>query len=377
MELELTADQASLRDAVRAVLAKECPIALARAATERDERPTALWATVSDLGWPALTVPEANGGIGLGPVEAGLLAEELGRVVAPGPLLPTVTQLVPAVRALGTGEQQAQWLGAVAAGRCTGTLAIAEAGDSYDPAHVGATVVTDGDHVVVTGTKRAVMEGDAVDELVVVARDPGTSGDDGVRAVMIPSDCVVAQPVPAFDRSRRIAHVTLDGVRVPADRVLGGVQRPPGAAALRGVVEEATVALALEMVGVAQTIFDVTLEYAKQREQFGVPIGSFQAVKHKFADMIIAIERARSTAYFAALTIAEDDPRRATATAVAKIAAGDCQRLLAKEGIQLHGGIGYTWEHDMHLFVKRVKSSEPLFGTSAYHRARLADLLGV
>ena len=131
------------------------------------------------------------------------------------------------------------------------------------------------------------------------------------------------------------------------------------------------------MVGTAQTIFDVTLEYAKEREQFGVPIGSFQAIKHKFADMLIALERARSTGYFAALTIAEDDERRHRAASVAKAAAGDCQRLLGKEGIQIHGGIGYTWEHDMHLYVKRTKSGEQLFGTSATHRAALATSLGV
>src|SRR5262249_61875124 len=118
-------------------------------------------------------------------------------------------------------------------------------------------------------------------------------------------------------------------------------------------------------------------EYGKQREQFGVPIGSFQAIKHKFADMIVSLERARSTGYFAALTIAEADERRTTATSVAKAAAGDCQRLLGKEGIQIHGGIGYTWEHDMHLYVKRMKSDEPLFGTSATHRARIADQMGL
>ena len=139
----------------------------------------------------------------------------------------------------------------------------------------------------------------------------------------------------------------------------------------------ATTALAVETVGAAQTIFDVTLAYAKQREQFGVPIGSFQAIKHKFADMLIALERARATGYFAALTIAEDDDRRALATSTAKAAAGDCAALLAKEGIQIHGGIGYTWEHDMHLYVRRVKSSALLFGNAAQHRARVADLIGL
>jgi alkylation response protein AidB-like acyl-CoA dehydrogenase len=165
-------------------------------------------------------------------------------------------------------------------------------------------------------------------------------------------------------------------VQVTVDRVLGD-PNSSAAPALRRALEESTVAAALEMVGTAQTIFDTTLEYAKQREQFGVPIGSFQAIKHKFVDMMVALERARALGYFAALTIAEDDPRRTSATSVAKAAAGDCQRLLAKEGIQIHGGIGYTWEHDMHLFVRRIKSGEPLFGSSTWHRARVAQLLGV
>ncbi len=224
-------------------------------------------------------------------------------------------------------------------------------------------------------TTRWVVEGDAVAELVVVGREPGSSGDAGVHAVVVPASAAATTAAHAFDGSRRLVHVHFDDVTVAADRVLG-----PGAsvaAGLRRAIEEATVAVALEIVGTAQTVFDVTIEYAKQRVQFGVPIGSFQAIKHKFADMVIALERARSTGYFAALTISEDDRRRGTATSVAKAAAGDCQRLLAKEGIQIHGGIGYTWEHDMHLYVKRMKSGEQLFGTSATHRAKLAAALGV
>ena len=193
--------------------------------------------------------------------------------------------------------------------------------------------------------------------------------------MVVPVRAVDLTPVIPFDFSRKLAHVRFDGTVVSADRVLG--TGAPVAAELRRAVEEATVALALEMVGTAQTIFDVSIDYAKERVQFGVPIGSFQATKHKFADMLIALERARSTGYFAALTIAEDDERRHRATSVAKAAAGDCQRLLGKEGIQIHGGIGYTWEHDMHLYVKRAKSGEQLFGTSATHRAALATSLGV
>ena len=288
-----------------------------------------------------------------------------------------MSQFAPAVREAGTAEQHARFLGLVAAGERTGSLAIAEDTGSFDPADVAATVAFDGNSVALSGMKRFVMEGDAVDELVVVARAGNpTPTDDGVRAIVVPVDEVDTIAVHAFDGSRRLAHVDLHGVRVLRDRMLGDPD-VSATAALRRALEESTVALALEMVGTAQTIFDTTIEYAKQREQFGVPIGSFQAIKHKFVDMSIALERARSLGYFAALTIAEDDSRRASATSVAKAAAGDCERLLAKEGIQIHGGIGYTWEHDMQLLVRRIKSGEPMFGTSTWHKARIADLLGV
>ena len=375
MELEFTSDQDELRASIRAVLVKESPVSLARSVVEDGARPDALWSTMIELGWPALTIPEADGGVGLGMLELAILAEELGRVIAPGPLLPTVSQFVPAVREAGTPEQQARWLGPVAAGELTGSLALAETTGSFDPGRVDATVVFDGDEVVLSGTKRYVVEGDAVDELVVVCRTDAP-GEDGVRAVVVPVTATTTTPIHAFDGSRRLAHVTFDGTRVERDRVLGDPDAS-AAAALRRAIEEATVSVALEMVGTAQTIFDTTLEYAKHREQFGVPIGSFQAIKHKFADMLVSLERARSLGYFAALTIAEDDARRTSATSVAKAAAGDCQRLLAKEGIQIHGGIGYTWEHDVHLYVKRIKSGDPLFGGGAWHRARIAELLGV
>ncbi len=375
MELDFSPDQDDLREAIRTVLVKEAPVTLARSVVETGARPTALWDTFVALGWAGLTIAEEFGGVGLGPVEAAILAEELGRVIAPGPLLSTITQFVPVVQECGTDEQRARWLGAVAVDGLAGSLAICEADGSFDPSDTTVTLERAGDEFLLRGEKRFVIEADAVTELVVVARDPGTTGDEGVRAVVVPVRAVDLTPVIPFDFSRKLAHVRFDGTAVSADRVLG-----TGAAVateLRRAVEQATVALALEMVGTAQTIFDVSIDYAKERVQFGVPIGSFQATKHKFADMLIALERARSTGYFAALTIAEDDERRHRATSVAKAAAGDCQRLLGKEGIQIHGGIGYTWEHDMHLYVKRAKSGEQLFGTSATHRAALATSLGL
>ncbi len=221
-----------------------------------------------------------------------------------------------------------------------------------------------------------VVDAPTADEIVVVARTPGTSGADGVGAFVVPRADVGVEPVEPLDPSRPLGRVTLSRVRVTADRVLGE-PGPATATAVGRAVEMAVTALAVETVGAAQAIFDITLAYAKQREQFGAPIGSFQAIKHKFADMLVALERARATSYFAALTIAEDDERRALAASMAKAAAGDCAALLAKEGIQIHGGIGYTWEHDMHLYVRRVRSSSLLFGNAAQHRARVADLIGL
>jgi alkylation response protein AidB-like acyl-CoA dehydrogenase len=142
-------------------------------------------------------------------------------------------------------------------------------------------------------------------------------------------------------------------------------------------LEEATTAMALSTVAASRAIFETTLQYAKDRHQFGKPIGSFQAIKHRLADCYLAVERSSSLAYFAALTITEDDPRRAVATSMAKAAAGDCQRLVVRDGLQLHGGVGFTWEHDLHFHLKRAKAGDLLFGTAAFHRARLAQLLGL
>ena len=360
MELEFTDDQQELQSTARTFLERECPMSLVRSVVEKGAPADDLWAQMVELGWPALTVPEEYGGLGLGFVELAVLAEELGRVVAPGPFLSTVTQFVPAVRHAGTPEQQARFLGAVAAGAITGALAVG--GD------LRAQPVDGG--WAITGSVRHVVEGDRADELAVAARV-----DDGWGLFVVPAAAVHALAEASLDQSRRLATVELESAFVDSDRALG----VPGGAetALDRAVEEAIAALALEMVGTCQSIFDVAITYARERHQFGVPIGSFQAIKYKFADMLIAIERARATAYYAAATVAEEDDRRPLAVAMAKAAAGDMQRLVAQEGIQLMGGIGYTWEHDMHLYVKRAKAGDALLGTSSHHRARVARLLGL
>ncbi len=381
MELDFDTDQEDLRDSIRAFLTAECPIALVREIVEAriaggTADAGALQAHMTELGWPALAIPADAGGLDLGPIELGLLAEELGRAVAPGPLLATVTQYVPVVRALTTPDQAVALLTPVADGAVSGTVAIAEPNGALDPAATTVIANPRGDGWELRGTKSFVFEPTPGGMVAVVARVPGSEGHDGVGAFVVPVDACAVTPLDAVDPSRVLATVTLDGVPVDAAHTLG-TPGPAIAAALRRAFDTATVALALDAVGAAQQLFDVSLEYVKQREQFGVPVGSFQAIKHKFADLLVLLERARALGYYAALTIAEDDAEQSLATAMAKAAAGDLATRMAKEGIQLHGGIGYTWESDVHLYVRRLESDAILFGTAEHHRQLVADLIGV
>jgi alkylation response protein AidB-like acyl-CoA dehydrogenase len=375
MDFEFTEDQQELRDSARAFLEKECPISLVRRLVEEDDPPEALCKAMVQLDWPALTIPENLGGLGLGWVELGVVLEELGRVIAPGPFLATQTQFTPAVREAGSVDQQQRWLGPVARGELRGTIAVAEEDGDWEPDAVRATARRDGDDWVLEGAKHYVVDGTTAEEFVVATRLADTVGSAGITLFVVPRSAVRAERLSVLDASQELATVHFDAVRVQSDRLLG----EPGESrtALQRATEEAVAAIAMTTLGTCQTIFDMTLEYAKFREQFGVPIGSFQAVKHKLADMYVGLERARAVCYFAALTIAEEDERRTLAVSMAKAAVGECQRLVVQDGLQLHGGIGYTWEHDLHLFLKRAKSGDAQFGTAADHRARVAELIGL
>jgi alkylation response protein AidB-like acyl-CoA dehydrogenase len=327
-----------------------------------------------DLYWPALGIGEEHGGLGLGFVETAILAEELGRAVSPGPLLATTTQFAPIVREAGDSAQQTRFLGTVASGSVSGTVALAETDSSWDLTSLRTVARPASGGWVLRGTKRHVFDVSTADEIAVVAR---VDDDAGLGVFVVPRAQVSCTARPLLDRTLDVGTVELDEVEIPGDRVLG----EPGTAMVRRAVEraaeEATVAMALSTIGTCRAIFEVTLQYAKDRVQYGRPIGSFQALKHRFADLFLAVERATSLGYYASMTIAEDDERRAIATAMAKAAAGECQRLAVQEGLQLHGGIGLTWEHDLHFFLKRAKAGDGLWGTAAHHRARVADLLGL
>jgi alkylation response protein AidB-like acyl-CoA dehydrogenase len=372
VDLEFTSDQEELRDSVRAFLAKECPIDLVRAVVETGKGAEALWDSMVSLDWPSLSIPEADGGLGLSFVETAVLAEELGRVIAPGPWLATVTQFAPVIREVGTTEQRRRFLGAVTAGTLTGSLALADHPRRWALDDVTMQAGRTDGGFTLSGTKHGVLADAATNELVVVARAAG-----GLAAFVVPAAHAQLSPLKALDASRPVASATFENVHVPDDRVLGEPGSEDCRSGLTRAVEEATVAMALETVGTSDTLFTMVLAYVKDREQFGVPIGSFQAVKHKMTDMFVSLERARSLCYFAVAAIDEDDPARARAVAMAKGASDDCQRQVCQDSYQSFGGIAYTWEHDGHLFIKRAKTTGSLLGGSSVHAVTTARLLGV
>jgi alkylation response protein AidB-like acyl-CoA dehydrogenase len=217
-----------------------------------------------------------------------------------------------------------------------------------------------------------VLDGASAGEVVVVAR-----GAAGLGAFVVPRTELAATTRTVVDPTMPLADLVLDGTVVPPDRVLAAPGTAGVADALEHANQEAVVALACMTMGACRAIFEQTVEYAKVREQYGKPIGSFQALKHRMAEMYLAVERAASLAYYAALAIAEDDPKRAEAASMAKAAAGECQHLLVRDGLQLHGGIGMTWEHDLHFLLKRALTGGALYGNAVHHRSKLAQMLGL
>jgi alkylation response protein AidB-like acyl-CoA dehydrogenase len=346
MDFELDDDQHALQEAVRDLVDKECPPSLVRAVVMGEDDGSTFWKTLVGLDWPGLTVPEADGGTGMTALELILALEELGRGADPSPFLATTSQYVPLVRE-ARPPAAAELLGGVCAGSPgAGAFAAGE-----------VTARREGDGWVLSGTATSVVDADRADEIAVVA-------DAGLFVVPASSAAITRRTT--FDASFHLADVVLDGVTVPDERA--STDRD----AIARAEQEATAGMAATMVGACQRILELVLAHVKDRHQFGVPIGSFQAVKHLSVDVFVAIQRARALCQFAGLTLAEDDDRAAVAASMAKAAAGDCQRLVGKNGIQLFGGLGYTWENDLQLFVRRAKVGEPLFGKSSLHRAAVA-----
>ncbi|MEV4235372.1 acyl-CoA dehydrogenase family protein [Nocardia sp. NPDC049737] len=371
MAFSFTAEQEELRATVRRFLADKSPSAAVRHWMETEPgHDLALWKQMAEqLGLHGLALPEEYGGSGGGPVELGIVLEEMGRALLPSPYFSTVALAGQALSTCDDESAKARWLPAIADGSLTATLALAEESGSWRLADVTTMATRAGEAWTLSGTKMFVIDGDKADLLLVVA---GGEAGLGLFAVDATAAGVTRTRLETLDPTRRLARIDLNNA------VAQRISPPTGAPAyLRRVLDLAVVALAAEQVGVAQACLDAAVEYAKIRVQFDRPIGSFQAIKHKCADMLLEVEAARSAAYHAATVAAAGSTELSTAAALAAAYCSQIGTHAAKENIQIHGGIGYTWEHDAHLYLKRAKSSEQLFGGPASHRARLADLVGI
>ncbi|MCC6849006.1 MAG: acyl-CoA/acyl-ACP dehydrogenase [Deltaproteobacteria bacterium] len=379
MNFALDEQQRQLRDTARAFLSAHAGSAEVRAAmaTERGFDP-ALWRRIAEeMGWPAVVVPEDYGGLGLGQVEIMVLMEAMGAAVLCAPFFSTVCLGANALVVGASPEQRAAWLPGIAAGTTTAALAHAEPDGRWDADGVQALARIDGANVVLSGTKAYVVDGHTADLLLVAARTPGTSGTTGVALYLVPATTpgLRRRALATLDQTRRLAEIVLDDVRVPRSAVLGG--DPQGWEPLATTLRLATVALAAEQVGGAERCLDLAVAYAGERMQFGRPIGSFQAIKHKCADMLMRVEAARSATYYAACAADERGPELAIAASLAKAYASDTYFRCAADCLQIHGGVGFTWEYDVHLYFKRARSSESLLGDAQYHRELVARHLAL
>ena len=376
MALVLTEEQELLRDAARDFVNDRCTIdALRRLRDERDDPgfDRALWREMAELGWLGIPFPEACGGAALGMAELGVVQEELGRRLVVAPFLSTVVLGGGAVLLGGSEAQQAELLPAVCEGRRILAFALQE-GPRHAPHEVETRARRDGDGYVLEGRKTLVLDGAAADELIVVARTAGGASErDGLTLFRVDAASRGLSRKRTFlIDSRSAAQVELDGVRVGADAVLGEADH--GSDLLDLLLDRAAAVISAEMLGGIQEAFDRTVAYLKEREQFGVKIGSFQGLKHRAARWFCEVELSRSIVLKALRALDEGAPDASELASACKARVSDTFRLSGEEGIQMHGGVGVTDEEDIGFFMKRARVSELLLGDAIFHRNRFAEL---
>jgi alkylation response protein AidB-like acyl-CoA dehydrogenase len=355
MQFGLSESQQILKDTARKFFSGECAIAEVRRLMETPTgHDPALWTKLAEQGFTGIVSPEEYGGMGLGKVELILLMEEAGYALLPGPFFSTVVLAGPVIEAVASPEHKKRYLSRIAAGQARATVALLEAGASWDPADVKLQAAGD----KLTGSKLFVSDAAAADFIVVIAQNGVFAVDGAAKAPGLR-----IEPMKGMDLTRKIYSLEFSGT--PAER-LGGTDNLGRALAL------ATAALAAEMVGGMQRALETTVAYAKTRKQFGKPIGIYQAVQHQCADMYLETESSRSAAYYAAWALEENAPDAAAAVSIAKMYASDAARNVGNRGIQVHGGMGFTWENDLHLYYRRAKASETMLGDATFHRERIA-----
>jgi alkylation response protein AidB-like acyl-CoA dehydrogenase len=376
MPLLLTEEQSMLRDSARGLISDKAPVAHLRKL--RDDRDAIgfsreLWATFAEMGFAGLLIPEEHGGSGLGAVEAGVIMEEIGRTLMPSPFLSTAVLAASALTRAGSTAQQSEYLPKIAAGSLLSALAIDE-GAKHRPANIAMQAARSGNGFRLNGAKALVVDGHVGDLLIVAARSAGTVGErEGLTLFLVdPKAKGVAVERTIMVDAHNAARVVFDNVEVDADHVLGEVDG--GSALLDGVLDLGRAAIASEMVGLSEEVFGRTVNYLKERKQFGKAIGEFQALQHRAAQLYIEIEITRAAVLKALQAIDGHAPNAASSVAVAKARAGTTATRAVQEGVQMHGGMGMTDQFDIGFFMKRARVCEELFGDANYHADQLARL---
>jgi len=376
MILGVTAEQEDLRASVRRFLADRAPISAVRELMETtDGVDPAVWKQAGEqLGLQGIAIPEEYGGAGFSFAEQAIVLEELGAALYGGPYLASAVLAATALLASSDEGAKKAYLPGIASGELVATLAFTEEDGSWDPDSVRLAASRDGDGWRLDGRKSFVLDGHTAGLILVVARTA-----DELSLFAVPADAVSAgtggltrAALPTLDQTRKLAR--LDFAGVPA-QLVGAVG--DGAAVLGRVLDVAAIAQAAEQLGGAQRALDMAVDYLKVRHQFGRPIGSFQALKHRCADLLLEVESLRSAVQYAAAAVAENSDEIPVVASLVKAYASDVYFHVAAENIQLHGGIGFTWEHDAHLYFKRAKASELFLGDAAYHREHLATRIGL
>jgi alkylation response protein AidB-like acyl-CoA dehydrogenase len=372
-------DRALFRDSARGFLADNATTADVRRWMATDlGYDREVWSQVAgELGWPAVPMDEDHGGLGLGLNETALLMEEMGAALFCSPFFATVCLAGSAIRLGGSEAQKSEYLPAIAAGELTAALALTEKTGRIDAAAIQAEAKADGDYFLLNGAKRFVVDGHSADLLIVAARTPDSAGEAGVTLFAVPGDAegLARQALPTLDQTRRQADVLLADVRVPRSALLGELGH--GWPVISQTLDLGITALAAEQAGGARRVLSMTVDYLQERVQFGRQIGSFQAIKHRCADMMVKVESALAAANCAAQAADAGDADFPMLAAMAKAYCSDAYFACAGESIQLHGGVGFTWEYDPHLFFKRARASAAMLGDAAYHRERIAVGLGL
>ncbi|MFJ1968167.1 acyl-CoA dehydrogenase family protein [Streptomyces sp. NPDC087903] len=373
MDFAFSDEQEELRRTVRAFLAATSPETEVRRLMETPEGfDRRLWRRMgTELGLQGLAVPEEYGGAGCGPVEVGVVMEEMGRALLCAPFLSSAVLATTTLLRCADEDARKRLLPQLAAGELVATLALTEDSARWDAAGVALTARPSDGSWLLDGHKTFVLDGAAADVVLTVARTA-----EGIGVFLVEGDAagLTRAPLPTLDPTRRQARLEYTGVRATRLRTHDDGD---GWDLVSQVLDRAAVALAAEQVGVASRALDTAVEYAKVRQQFGRPIGSFQAVKHLLADVLLEVESARAAAHSALLAAEHEDPELPAAASLAKAFCSDACLQATAENIQVHGGIGFTWEHPAHLYLKRAKTSQLLFGDPAYHRELLARRIGL